>query len=281
MKIMVKSHKMNQEIRSLLNKKKLTGAEVGRAFIMNCLNQHGSKELIFANDEFSILSSKVIGKSENDQCNAYINLHTWIHRYSTLVQAYYQQLYVGYSTLFFKVNYTLIAEQGLHNLQKLTKNHKVEDSTYQNLKIFTKNILFDFSLFAYWDDNTDIEFTKEGRDQLKKGLVEILSYNKAVDLLADFLKMPEFSQVLKIDTVKLYAAINLLNDRIVLLRSHLFGSPEEVKRKEKFLDKLYPVFDLSDYEPTKEAVKKATTSLKKHILQNDPYQIIKALKRKL
>lgn len=272
---------MNQEIRKLLNKKKLTGAEVGRAFIINCLNQHSTKELILADDEFNVLLSKIESKSENNQCNAYINLHTWIHRYSALVQAYYQQLYVGYSWLFFRVNYTLITEQGLGDLQKLATSQKTENSNYQNLKKFTENILFDISLFAYWDDSTDIEFTKEGRDQLKIGLVEVSSYNKSVDLLADFLKMPEFSQVLKIDTVKLYAAINLLNDRIVSLKSHLFGSPEEVKRKEKFLDELYPVFDLSDYEPTKDAVKKATPSLKKHILQNDPYQIIKALKRKL
>jgi len=272
---------MNQEIRNLLNKKKLTGAEVGRAFIMNCLTQHSTKELILTNGEFSVLSSKVIGKSENDQCNAYINLYTWVHHYNALVKAYYQQFYVGYSWLFLRVNYTLITEEGMFDLQELATNQKTEDSNYQNLKKFTENILFDMSLFAYWNDTTDINFTKTGRDQLKIGLVEVLSYNKAVDLLTDFLKMPEFSQVLKIDTAKLYTAINLLNDRVVLLKSHLFGSLEEVKRKVNFLDELYPIFNLSDYEPTRDAVKKATISLKKHILYNDPYQIIKTLKRKL
>ena len=267
-----------QELRKALNKKKLTGFELGRLYISHCLNTHSTKQEIFTEEEFNVLASKVV-KSEMKEAQAYIEFHTWIRRYHAIVESYFQQLYVGYSRLFYRVHPTLTIEDGLNDLDKLTKNKKNKDADYQELKKFTENVLFEASLFVYWDNQDDIDFVKLGLEQVKTGLIEVFSYNKALELFVNFFKIPELSQVLKKDTVNLCEAIEGLNKKITLLKSLLSGSAEQIRKKNQFLDELYPIINLADYEPTPEAIKKAKTSLKMHILENCSWQIIEILKR--
>lgn len=267
-----------QEFRKFLKKKKLTAFELGRLYIADCLNTHATNQHVFTEEEANALTSKV-DKIETKEAQAYIEFHTWIHRYHAIVESYFQQLYVGYSRLFYRIHQTLIIEEGLNDLDKLTKNKKNAEPDYQELKKLTKNILFEASLFAYMDSQDDINFVKLGLDQVKIGLIEVFSYNKALELFTNFFKIPELSQILKKDTVNLCRAIEGLNGKVTLLKSLLSGSAKEVKKKNQFLDELYPIINLADYKPTIESIKKAKTSLKMHILENNSLQIIKILKK--
>lgn len=269
---------MLDDINKLLNKNKLTATEVGRAFIKACLKQGLSKELILTDKQLQVLFSKLTDKSEIEIGKAYVNLNTWIHRYNYWIQAYYQQFYVGYSILFFRITYSLNAEQGLVNLQKLTADIK-KTPDCKKLKEFTEQTLSSFSFFVYKDSQVDIEFTKDGVDYIKRGLIEILSYNKALDLISGFLKLPEFATTFKIEVKSLFTAINSLNDKIIKLKKLLTQNGKEFEEKIAFLDQVCPPFDILCYEPTIDAINKAKSSLEENILQNNPSKIIRVLKQ--
>jgi hypothetical protein len=118
---------------------------------------------------------------------------------------------------------------------------------------------------------------QNARNIIKAALPNILSYNKAVDLFTNFFKMPEISQVFKIETQMLFTGINMLNDKIVLVRNFLYGSKNEALRKLKVLDDIYPIIDIPSFEPTETAIKKASKLIKDSILSYNPYEIMKIL----
>lgn len=267
------------KVRKLLKKKKVTGAEFGRAFILTRL-QEKTHESVLAPQELSTLANKITGDLEEDIANNYLNFYTNIESRRLSAEAYSQQFYVGYSILFSRIHSTLIAEQKLRPLRNLTKDKEITNSDYQELKKFTENALFDLSLFAYWNNKIDQEFIRERVEQVKVGLAELMSFNKVIDLVTNYLQISHFAQM-KIDTEKIYGAVEMLNNKVSLLRGMLFGhTPEENQKKRRFLDEFYPTFDLSDYEPTEESIKKASILLGDYPFQQEMYEIFNILTRK-
>jgi hypothetical protein len=113
---------MNYKIRKLLDKKNITGAEFGKAYITTRLwdKLTNGKELILTDEELKILSTKVIEPSEINQVNAYVNFHTWLERAHLVAKSHYNHFFVGLSILYLKLGSTGDSEQGLNNLKKMT-----------------------------------------------------------------------------------------------------------------------------------------------------------------
>jgi hypothetical protein len=268
---------MNHKLRKLLDKKKITGKELGTAYIITRLQKNTTKEPIFLGEEIKTLIAKVIEPSEMDQANAYVNFYTWLERSYLVAKNHHEIFYVGFSRLYIKLYYTMESEQALNNLKNLVEELNIKDSNYQQLQAFTKNVLSIMSVFDQVEDQESLDFMKEGKTMIKEGLSSVLGYNKAVDLFADFFKIPEISQVFKIETEKLFTAINMLNDRIVLVRNFLYGSEKEVLKKCKILDDIYPVINTPDFEPSEENVKRASKSLRESIFSYNPYRVVRIL----
>lgn len=268
---------MNHKLRKLLDKKKITGEELGKAYIRTTLQKNITRELVFTDEEIKTLVAKVVDQSEIDKTNAYINFYNWLDRSNLVVKSHYETFYVGFSRLYIKLYYTMESEQALNNLKNLVEKLNIKDSNYQQLQAFTENVLSIMSVFDQVEDKESLDFMKEGKSMIEAGLLNILSYNKAVDLFTDFFKMPKISKVFKVETEKIFTAINMLNDRIVLVRNFLHGSEKEVLKKCEILDDIYPMIDIQDFEPTEENIKLASKSLKKYILNYTPYKTIKIL----
>lgn len=266
-------------VRKLLDKNILTGTEAAKAYIFHCLNQECKNKTIFTSEELTSLASKISTKEEEKVCQAFINLYTWITKHKWVAEAFYQQFYNGYSKLFYRICTTHDTELVLNKLQLFTKDKPTQDTNYNELKEFTKTAMFEISLFGYQGIPEDIEFIREGGETREMSFIEVVTYNKAVELFADFLKMPLFVECFKVETKKLYEAIEILNTKIVELHKILYGAPEEVKAKKKFLDELYPYFYTKKYEPTTEAISKAKSLVKKSIIENKPMRIINLLRR--
>lgn len=270
---------MNHKIRKLLDKKKITGEELGKAYITTRLwdKLTNGKELILTDEELKILAARITEPSEINQVNAYVNFYTWLDRSHLVAKSHYNHFFVGSSVLYLKLSSTADSEQGLNNLKEMTEGLK-EDNNYQQLKTFTENILFTMSVFNQVEENKEsLEFMENTRNIINATLPNILSYNKAVDLFTNFFKIPEISQAFKIETKRLFTGIDMLNDKIVLVRNFLYGSEKEVLKKCKILDDIYPVINISDFEPTEKAIKKASKSIKESILCYNPYEIMKIL----
>lgn len=269
----------NINIRKLLDKNNLTGEEVGKAYITTRLWDKitNGKESILTDEELKILASKVTESSEIHQVNAYVNFHTWLDRAHLVAKSHYNHLYVGLSILYLKLYYTADSEQGLNNLKEMTAGLK-EDNNYQQLKTFIESILFGISVFnQVEEDKESLEFMENARNIIKTALPNILSYNKAVDLFADYLTMPEILQVFKIETETMFKGIGMLNDKMVLVKNSLYGSKKQVTKKLKVLDDIYPIIDIPDFEPTEVVVKKASKSINNSILNYNPYEVMKIL----
>lgn len=266
-------------VRKLLNKNTLTGVEAAKTYIFHCLNNEYKNKTVFTTEELNSLASKVDTVDEQKVCQSFVNLYTWITKHKWVAEAFYQQFYNGYSKLFYRVYTTMDTEIVLGKLEILTKDKEKQNSDYNELKEFTKSAMFEISLFGFQEIQEDVNFIKEGVETRKMSFIEVVGYNKAVELFADFLKMPLFANCLKVETKKLYQAIKILNTKIVTLKKILHGTDEEIKAKKKFLDELYPFFNAQDYEPTPEAIKKAKSLVKKSIMENKPMRIINLLRR--
>lgn len=267
---------MNHKIRKLLDKKKLTGEEFGKAYIINRVQEKISHQVILTDEELKILLAKVIELSEINQANAYVTFYTWLEHTYLVTKSHYNNFYVGFSILYLKLSCTIESEQGFNKLKFMDSIYETKGD-YQRLKDFAKNILFNISVFSQVTDKEGLDFMQDARYVVKAGLPCILSYNRAVYLFADFLKIPEVLQVFKIGTEGLFNSINMLNDKIVLLKKFLYGTKEETIKKLKVLDDIYPIINIPDFEPTEAAIKKATKSLKSSILSFNSHEIIKIL----
>jgi hypothetical protein len=276
---------MNYKIRKLLDKKKLTGKEFGKAYIITQLHARNNNELILnepilTNEEMKILAKKVTDQSEIDICNAYIHSYNWLDRSHLIVEKYYQMFYFGFSRLYIKFHSTMESEEQLHNLEKMTASVDKTDDNYQTLRNFTKNNSLNMSIFTQIKDEEVLEAMRKARSMANIGLANILSYNRTVSLFTNFFKIPKILQVFRIETEQLFTAINMLNDRIVLVKKSLYGSRGEITEKLKILDDFYPIINIQDFEPTEKAIKIASSYLKENILEHCPYKTIETLLRR-
>jgi hypothetical protein len=267
---------MNHKIRKLLDKKNITGEELGKAYITTRVQEKIKGEVILTDEEFKILLAKIIESSEMNQANAYVNFYTWLEHTYLATKSHYNNFYVGFSILYLKLSCTIESEQGFNKLKFMDSIYDTKGD-YQRLKDFTENILTTISVFSQVTDKEGLDFMQDARYVVRAGLPCILSYNRAVGLFADFLKIPEILRVFKIGTEGLFNGISMLNEKIVLLRKFLYGTKEETIKKLKVLDDIYPVINIPDFEPTEAAIKKATKSLKSSILSFNPHKIIKIL----
>lgn len=268
---------MNHKIRKLLDKKKITGKEFGTAYIITRVQHAINGEIILTDQELKVLAGKIIEQSEINQANVYIECYNWLDRAHLVAKSHYNNLYVGLSTLYLKLSSTVQSEQGLNNLKKMVESLSQENNNYQQLKTFTEDILLTMSVFDLVEDKEGLEYMQNARNTLTQGLPSVLGYNKSVDLFADFFKIPEIIQVFKIDTNRLFTGIGMLNDKIVLLKNSLYGTKEEITKKLKALDNIYSVVNIPDFEPTADAIKKASKSLKSSIFSYNSYEIMQIL----
>lgn len=267
---------MNCKIRKLLDKKKITGHEFGRAYIITRLRDRltEGRELILTDEEIKILGTKLIEQSEFDKANAYVEFYSWIDRAYLIARGNYHNLYVGLSGLYFKLGSTVKSEQGFNNLKKLAEGGSKREDSYQQLKALTESILMDMSIFHQVEEPEGSEYMQITRDTVMNGVPSLLTYNKSVCLFADFFKIPEISKAFEINTDRLFAGINLINDKIVLLKTILSGTEDKVRLKLEILDNFCPMINVKELEPSEAAVRKALKSLKSCILNSKPAQII-------
>lgn len=267
---------MNHKIRKLLDKKKLMAKEFGTAYIITRTRHQINGEIILTDQELKVLSGKITEQSEINQANAYVNFYNWIDRSHLIAKSDYNDFYIGFSILYLQLGYTMKSEQGFNKL-KITDIISEIDQNYQRLKDITESILFYISVFNQIKNKEDLENMRHARNTVKVALPNILTYNKAIDLFTDFFKIPEISQVFKIETDQLFTNISRLNDKIVLLKKFLYGTKEEVAKKLNILDDFYPIINIQDFEPNEDAIKKATDFLNEATLQSSPYEIMKIL----
>lgn len=268
---------MNHKIRKLLDKKKLTAKEVGTAYIITLAQEAINGEFILTDEELKILGDKVIDSFEINRLKAYTHFYSWLERAHLVAKGHYNNFYFGLSTLYHKLDSTVQSEQGLNNLKKMIESLSQENNHYHQFYTFTKNILLAMSIFTFVKDKDGLNYVLEARKSIIRGLPSILSYNKSVDLFTDFFKIPEISQVFKIETERMFEGIGMLNEKIVLLRDILYGTKEEITQKLKVVDDIYSMVNIKDFEPTEGAIKKASKSIKDSIFSYTPYEVMKIL----
>jgi len=270
---------MNHKIRKLLDKKKITGKEFGDAYIITRLRDKltEGREIILTDEELTVIALKVTEPSEFSKANAYVNFYSWMDRAYLIARGNYHNLYVGLSGLYFKLDSTVKSERGFNNLQKITEGSNGKDENYQKLKTFTKDILLDMSVFDYVEDPEGLEYMQLVRDTAMRGIPSLLAYNKSVSLFADFFKIPEILKAFEINTERFLAGIDIINEKIELLKTILSGTEDKVKRKLEILEEFYPVIKIKELEPSEVAVRKALKALRSCILSSRSAEIIKIL----
>ena len=101
------------------------------------------------------------------------------------------------------------------------------------------------------------------RRMITSTLCYVVSFNCLMDILSDFVFVPELKTWLKIDEAYHKEYIDKYNNAIYALYDSVVGNPAEKQRKRAIIKKWFPPIDISAARPTKKACKKIVNKLNK------------------
>lgn len=253
---------MSFNARDLLKKEIINADELGKAYLLNNLKMHLYKEPLFTEEEIAVLVKK-LPEVEYEHYNTYLSLYNWVVRYYTSAQSYSSQANHSLTKLIFCLRNTIASEKLIAQKGAAQIDDIIEDLS---------------SFHGYRFSPLDREFFQSSIEILTGCLFEIKCYNIAINLIAEFLDMPDFAFIFLEDLEITENNINFLYEKTKLLKKIVTGSKEERAEKKKIIQKIFPNFKIKKLTPSQKSIRSAKESLPTFLKAHTPYEIIATLK---
>tara|TARA_B110000211_G_scaffold207468_1_gene243266 strand:+ start:220 stop:1107 length:888 start_codon:yes stop_codon:yes gene_type:complete len=295
---------MEHNIKHILNKKEVSGEEIGKLCVLKRIHRILHKESLLSHEEEELLRQKLDElktSPEWKKYEIYQAVSSWISHYSQVVQVADQQATSGYTRLYFRITYSMQAEDVLFqfdNFPQILTQKQHQEGLYVDSKDRPMAILseesFDnqstdqilkmhevaykgvqeMSVFSRMNNPNEIKFLSAGVKFVEHGLKTMEEFNTIVYLLADFLDMPSFSQAHRMNTDDFYEMILKLNKELILLTSQV----EKSQKKLQFIKDNFPFFILENYKIPPKKIKLAKEKLYSYLESDNPYDILDILR---
>lgn len=254
------------DVKTLLNKKRLTGQDLGRIEITNM--SLSFKDAIEGKTdpkpfiEISKLQSLInaLDKKELKMYNNYIEIHDWITVKYNISQTHFQQAQLQLKILWEFLSESLLAEEFFTYAAKIKSDNKppIPDTIEENsLKVFFKE---------HKEFENSVDLVTFAREAFFTSYYLLKGYNISLDLIAEEYGIPDIC-VFKRDFTKLQNQINNVNELTKTLSDKIqndeyINDPENKKLKLEVLKKyLYPV-DITSIKPPKDKINEVKILLK-------------------
>lgn len=254
------------DVKSLLNKRKFTGEDLGRIEITNMSlsfkdaleNNQNTKPFIEINKLQTLINA--LDKKELKMYNNYIEVHDWITVKYNISQTHFQQAQLQLKILWEFLSESLLAEEFFTYAAKIKSDDKppIPDTIEENsLKIFFKE---------HKEFENNIDLVTFAREAFFTSYYLLKGYNISLELIAKEYGIPDIC-VFKRDFTKLQNQINNVNELTKTLSDKIqndeyINDPENKKLKLEVLKKyLYPI-DINNIEPPNDKINEVKTLLK-------------------
>ena len=254
------------DVKKLLNKKRLTGSDLGRIEITNM--SLSFKDAIEGKTdpkpfiEISKLQTlrNALEKKELKMYNNYIEIHDWITVKYNISQTHFQQAQLQLKILWEFLSESVLAEEFFTYAAKINADNKppipqmIEDNS---LKVFFKD---------HQEFENSVDIVHFAREAFFTSYYLLKGYNASLDLIAEEYGIPDIC-VFKRDFAKLQNQINNFNELTKTLSDKIqndeyINDTENKKRKLEVLKEyLYPV-DITGIEPSKDKINEVKTLLR-------------------
>jgi len=252
---------MTISLTQILNKENSIGDAVGKALILNLINQYKGERKNFTQNELSTTLSN-LSTTQLGRYYCYVGLQQWLQRYFAISQAYYQQAQASLSKLFNEVTNTSHVEESFAKLAPLPLEFK-EALEY-------------FSFFPCTEDSLDS--MEAARDALKEGLIEVLCFNKSIELIEEVIKL-DISSIFTKNMERFNSYIQKFNNEVKYLIKNLTGDEAERRKKRLIVLTVFPTINLKALEPKKHSVDKTRILIRDlTTFASDPGAVMKTLK---
>lgn len=254
------------DVKTLLNKKRLSGSDLGRIEITNM--SLSFKDAIEGKTdpkpfiEISKLQSLInaLDKKELKMYNNYIEIHDWITVKYNISQTHFQQAQLQLKILWEFLSESLLAEEFFTYAAKIKSDNKppIPDTIEENsLKVFFKE---------HKEFENSVDLVTFAREAFFTSYYLLKGYNISLDLIAEEYGIPDIC-VFKRDFTKLQNQIDNFNELTKTLSDKIqndeyINDPELKSRKLEVLKKyLYPV-DITSIKPPKDKINEVKILLK-------------------
>ena len=254
------------DVKTLLNKRRLTGQDLGRIEITNM--SLSFKDAIEGKTdpkpfiEISKLQTLInaLDKKELKMYNNYIEIHDWITVKYNISQTHFQQAQLQLKILWEFLSESVLAEEFFTYAAKIKSNNKppIPDTIEENsLKVFFKE---------HKEFENSVDLVTFAREAFFTSYYLLKGYNISLDLIAEEYGIPDIC-VFKRDFTKLQSQINNFNELTKTLSDKIqndeyINDTKNKKLKLEVLKKyLYPI-DINNIEPPNAKIKEVKTLLK-------------------
>jgi len=245
----------------IINKEKSIGDAVGKGLILNLINEYKGERKSLPQKELGIQLSELT-QAQLSRYYCYVGLQQWLQRYFAISQAYYQQAQAALSKLFNEVTNTSYVEESFTKLAPLPLKFK-ETLEY-------------FSFFPCTEDSLDS--MEAAQDALREGLIEVLCFNKSIELIEEVIKL-DISSIFIKNMERFNSYVNEFNNEVKYLIKNLTGNVEERAKKAATVLTVFPKINLKALEPKKYSVDKTRILIRDlTAFSSDPGAVMKTLK---
>jgi len=258
---------MSINIKELLNKKHITGDELGKVLLLDDIYRINEKIAFVTDREIDILSHRLKNRRESQNFECYRTFLHWIHNNHHIANSNRYFVLSEYGKLLTFLSNTYYAEQLI-----IAKN--------MNNKL--NNIIQNLSVFELYNKTYETgDIINIAIKKLKQGSYNVVAFNYAVTLFSEILCLPNLKDAFCVPTNKIekcFEHLSIIRDNIKLI---LTGTKEERKQKKKLLNILFPTFSLADFKPLDKYILLARNNVSSSLEQHIPNNIIKILKTNL
>lgn len=254
------------DVKSLLNKKKFTGEDLGRIEITNM--SLSFKDALEGNPnsepfiEISKLQTLInaLDKKQLKMYNNYIEVHDWITVKYNISQTHFQQAQLQLKILWEFLSESVLAEEFFTYIAKIDADNKppIPEMIEENsLKVF-------FEENAEFENSVDI--VTLAREAFFTSYYLLKGYNKSLELIAEEYGIPDIC-IFKRDFTKLQNQIDNFNELTKSLLDKIqsgeyINTPEIKKRKLEVLKKYFYSIDVSDIKLPQSKINEVKSLLK-------------------
>lgn len=224
---------MSVDIRKLLKKKKLTGAEIGQILVTSDLNQYkeaftGEKGDVLTESEKDLLFKGIEDKKTLDIVKIYVDAEKWTHRNYLMTLAHEQQAQLHISMIEDSLQ-MLGASEKVRTFFQNIETIKMKDGSNVECESFIEDL-----------DITNIEFLIKHEDLRKSELENYRMFNQEINRSLYYLKGFNLAIDLIIKNYKL--------EVFDFYRPHLRWFENKVKELNKKVDQCYSVIESGHYK---------------------------------
>lgn len=240
--------RMEIDVKKLLRRKKLKGAEVGRIFIINCANDYnknltGIDEGIIPKDQIDKLVDKVVDSEEIEVYNKYVDLQSWIVKNYITASGHEQQAQLAIE----KIKNLLQAVDASEKIRAFfnEKNISGSDELIKRLNNFTLESFLKNEKEAWGD----VRISKAYYSVLERSLYFMNGFNSTLDLITEYYDLGAI-EVYKSRIDWFENTLKIFNERIDLELQYLgenhfnlYNEIEEVEKETKLQSKKIKAFN--------------------------------------